>query len=198
MDQEEKKALLFTREGDGKISQREITQKELGKIYFREGSREWDQIHMALPDPLWEKLYDIEGVLVYEGYTLNHKAFGSGRVYDPDGSLRMEGLFGLKGLLSGRIYYSNGIIMFDGLFQLNQGYGPNFPEYGSWYDRNGKMLYRGKFGVSRSSLGWPSVYKPEGFGTIPDSTRLKGKIFMWEDARKLMKEGSKQNETDRR
>ncbi len=198
MDQEEKNAILFTQDKDGKISQRVITEEELGKIFFHEGNREWDQVHMILPDPVWEKLYDDEGILVYEGYTLDHKAFGLGRAYYRDGSLSMEGFFGIKGFQSGKVFYSNGVIQFDGLFRLNQAYGPNYPEYGIWYDEDGKLLYRGKFGVSRSSLGWPRVYKPEGFGTIPCNARLKGKVFMWEDARKLMKKGVKRNETDRR
>ena len=99
----------------------------------------------------------------------------------------MEGWFGIKGLLSGKVFHSNGVIMFEGVFRLNQAYGPNFPEYGTWYDRNGKMLYRGKFDVCRSSLGWPRVCKPEKFGSVPSCERLKGRIFMWEDARKLMK-----------
>lgn len=197
MNQEEKNAILLTQDENGKISQTEITQEDLGKIFFQEGNREWDQVHMVLPEPVWGKIYDDDGALVYEGYTLNHKAFGLGRAFYRDGSISMEGFFGIKGFISGRIYYSNGIIQFDGLFRLNQAYGPNYPEYGIWYDHNGKLLYRGKFGVSRSSLGWPRVYEPEGFGIIPTNARLKGKTFMWEDARRLMKEGDKQNETDR-
>lgn len=197
MNQEEKNAILLTQDKDGKISQREITEEELGKIFFHEGNREWEQVHMALPDPVWEKLYDNEGVLVYEGFTIAHKAFGAGRAYFNDGSVSMEGIFGFKGFMSGKVYYSNGIIRFDGLFHYNQAYGPNYPEYGTWYGEDGKILYRGKFGVSRSSLGWPRVYAPEGFGTIPNNARLKEKIFMWEDARRLMKKGGKRNETDR-
>ncbi len=189
MNQGDKIALLFTQDDDGKISQREITQEELGRIFFHEGNREWDQVHMVLPDPVWENLYDDDGILVYEGYTLDHKAFGLGRAYNRNGSVSMECFLGITGFQSGKVFYSNGVIQFDGLFRLNQAYGPNYPEYGIWYDRNGKMIYRGKFSVTRSSLGWPRVYKPEGFGTIPYNARLKGKIFLWEDARKLMNEG---------
>ena len=189
MEQEKKCAVLLTQDGNGQISKREITQEELGRIFFQEGNREWDQVHMVLPDPVWEKLYDDEGLLVYEGFTLAHKLFGAGRAYSRDGSVSMEGIFGLKGFMSGKVFYPNGMIRFDGLFHLNQAYGPNYPEYGVWYDQNGKVLYRGKFGVSRSSLGWPRVYAPEEFGRIPDNAQLKGKIFMWEDARNLMKRG---------
>ena len=189
MKQEAKNAVLLTQDKDGTISQREITEKELGKIFFREGNRKWDQIHMVLPGSVWKKLYDDEGLLVYEGFTLANKPFGAGRTYFRDGSVSMEGIFGLKGLISGKVFYPNGMIRFDGLFHLNQAYGPNYPEYGVWYDLDGKVLYRGKFSVSRSSLGWPRVYAPEGFGKVPDNAQLKGEIFMWEDARRLVKRG---------
>ncbi len=187
MEQEEKRAILLTQDKNSQIARREITQEELGQIFFQEGSREWDQVHMILPGPVWDKLYDDNGVLVYEGYTLDHKAFGAGRAFFKDGTVSNEGIFGIKGLLNGKVFYSNGMIQFDGLFRLNQAYGPNYPEYGIWYDRDGKMLYRGKFKVSRSSLGWPRVQEPQGFSTISCNTRLKGKIFMWKDAQKLIK-----------
>ena len=196
MEQEEKNTILLTQDENGNISEKKITLEELGQVFFSDGNREWDQIQRSLPKPVWKKLYDRKGNLAYEGYTLSHKAFGAGRAFSPDGSVSMEGFFGIKGLLFGRRYYDNGIIQFEGIFHLNQAWGPNYPEYGVWYDRNGKMLYHGKFAVSRSSLGWPSVEKPEGFGPIPDHGVLKEIIFMWDDARKLMKNGGDHDETD--
>ena len=117
---------------------------------------------------------------------MDHRAFGAGRVFFRNGSVFMEGVFGIKGLLSGRVYYSSGMIRFEGQFRINNGYGPNFPEYGTWYGEDGKMLYRGEFGVSRSSLGWPTVYKPEGFGVIPSGVLKYEHLFMWEHAIRLM------------
>ena len=186
MGQEERNIILFTEDGNGRIVKRTVTEEEAGLIFWHEGDREWDQIHAALPRPVWEKLYDEGGALVYEGYTLSHKAFGAGRSYDGDGAVCAEGLFGIKGLLSGRAYYPCGAIRFEGLFRLNQAYGPNYPEYGAWYGPDGKLLYRGKFGVTRSNIGYPRVYAPEGFGRIPESGLKRGMLFMWEDARKLM------------
>ncbi len=148
---------------------------------------QWDQIQLFLPDPVWEKLYDEEACLVYEGYTLDHKAYGAGRVFFGNGTVSMEGLFRIKGFLCGKVFSGNGTVMFEGMFRLNLGYGPNNLEYGARYDSEGKLLYHGKFGVSRSGLGWPKVNEPIEFGTIPQSTRLKGKVFMREDARRLMK-----------
>ena len=186
MDRDEKVAVLFTENGKGEIRKSEITQEELGKIFFGEGNRNWDHVHLALPEPVWERIYE-DGHLLYEGYTVNHKAFGAGRAFYRDGTVHLEGIFGLKGLLCGREYYSNGVIRFEGLFRLNQAYGPNYPEYGIWYDSKGKMLFRGKVKVGRSSLGWPSVYEPEGFGSVPDTVVRNGHMMMWEDARGLIR-----------
>lgn len=185
MDREEKDCMLYTRGADREFTGKAITQEELGKIFFSEGNREWDHAHLVLPDPVWERILE-DGCLLYEGFTLDHKPFGSGRVFYRNGMPRLEGVFGLKGLLCGRAYYPNGVIRFEGLFRLNQAYGPNYPEYGIWYGKDGKMLFRGKIRISRSSLGWPRVYEPEGFGSVPDTT-IKGHTFLWEDARKYIK-----------
>lgn len=185
MNQEEKQAILFTQDQEGKISETKITEEQLGEIFFNEGNREWDNIQAALPEAVWEKLYSGDHV-VYEGYTVDHKPFGAGRTFYWDGKPYQEGIFGLKGLLCGRLYYVNGMIRFEGQFRLNQAYGPNYPEYGTWYDQKGKMLYRGKFKVLRSSLGWPHVHEPEGFGCVPETT-VNGHTFIWDDARRLMK-----------
>jgi len=189
MNQEEKNYKLFTQNSDGGITEREITQEELGRIFFHEGNREWDNVHMALPDPVWERIYE-DGYLLYEGYTVDHKAFGAGRSFYRDGTVHLEGIFGLKGLLCGREYYSNGMIRFEGLFRLNQAYGPNYPEYGIWYDTNGRMLFRGKMKIIRSSLGWPGIHEPEGFGSVPDTVLRNGHMIMWEDARRLISAAS--------
>ena len=180
-------AILLTQEKDGTIYQRNISNDEIDQIFFQDHTQNWNQIQMLLPSPAWEKIYDDDGHLIYEGYTLNHKAFGVGRAYNEDGILRLEGIFGIKGLLSGRAYYPNGVIRFEGILKANQGYGPNFPEYGAWYDETGKELYRGEFGVSRSSLGWPRIYKPEGFGSVPDASPGKGLTFSFDEAKQLLK-----------
>ena len=63
MDRDEKVAVLFTENGKGEIRKSEITQEELGKIFFGEGNRNWDHVHLALPEPVWERIYeDHDGV----------------------------------------------------------------------------------------------------------------------------------------
>ena len=186
MGLQEKVAKLLTEEKDGKIRETEITQDELDQIFFGEGNRKWDQIQTVLPEPVWEKIYE-DGYVLYEGYTIDSKAFGAGKAFYKNGSPNAEGIFGLKGLLCGREYYSNGKIRFEGVYRLNQGYGPNYPDFGSWYDETGKLKYRGKIHIGRSSLGWPMVMEPQGF-FWQKSSQIGNHTFMWEDARKYMKQ----------
>lgn len=186
MEQEEKVAVLLEQQKDGGITKREITREELNRLFFHEGNRTWDNIHRVLPEPVWEQLRE-DGRLVYEGYTVDHKAFGAGRCFYPDGTVCAEGIFGLKGLLCGREYYPNGNIRFEGCFRLNQAYGPNYPDYGTWYGKDGELLFRGKFSVSRSSVGLPIPEEPKGFDWMRHSPAGKG-TFIWDDARKYMKQ----------
>ena len=129
----------------------------------------------------WEKLCRQDGSLLYEGYMINGKACGSGTSYYANGNPLHEGVFGVKGLLWGREYYANGQVRFEGIFKLNKAYGPNEPEYGTWYDENGEMRFHGKFSVSHGGVGFPSVKIPEDYGTayIPDD--LNEHLLMWAD-----------------
>ncbi len=185
MNQKEKVAKLLTQNSDGEIRTTEITQEQLDRIFFGEGDRKWDNIHTCMPEPVWGRFYE-DGYLLYEGFTVDDKAFGAGRAYYEDGKVMAEGIFGLKGMLSGREYYPNGRIRFEGLYRLNQGYGPNFPDFGTWFAEDGKQLFHGKLKVSRSSLGWPHVEEPKGMTWFKHSP-VKGHIFSWEDARKWMR-----------
>ena len=188
MDREEKNFILLTQGDTGKIAEQEITREEMERIFFNDGDIRENNVHLYLPEPGWEKIYE-DGRLIYEGFTVDHKAFGAGRCFLRDGSLYMEGFFGIKGFLSGRVYGKNRMILFEGSFRMNHAYGPNFPEYGSWYGEDGKLKYRGKFSVSRSSLGWPRVSVPEGFGSVPSGPA--GHWFTWNDARKYMERETK-------
>ncbi len=196
MSDKKETAILFTQYPEGRISQREISEEELEIFFINDGHDEWNQIHGKLPAPVWEQLFQ-DGTLIYEGYTLDHKAFGAGKAFDQNGAICLEGIFGIKGLLCGRAYYPNGIIRFEGTFRLNQAYGLNSPELGTWYNENGKVLYRGKFKDTRRSVGWPRIYEPEGFGSVLSSPLLKKHTLLWEDARRLVKEGIADNEADK-
>ena len=186
MENNEKIAKLLMDTGDGKIVTTEITQDQLGELFFGEGNRKWDNIQIVLPDPVWTRFYE-DGVLIYEGFAIDQKAFGPGKVFWKDGKPKAEGIFGLKGLLYGKEYYPNGMIRFEGSFKLNQAYGPNYPEYGSWFDEQGKLKYHGRFIICRSSIGYPLTSNPKGFTWNKDANP-KDHVFIWEDARRYMKQ----------
>ena len=150
----------------------------------------WNEVYrLAGPDSCaWEKLCDENGTLVYEGFTVDHKAFGPGRSFYPDGTPRMEGIWGIKGLLNGREFYPNGRIRFEGVYQLNQAYGPNEPVFGSFYTQDGKLQFCGQFKIHHGGVGYPMVKIPEGFGSVWGPKLPLKHLFMWDDARKLIRE----------
>lgn len=184
MENNEKIAKLLLHTGEGKLAETEITQDQLGELLFGERDNWWSNIRMILPEPEWTRFYE-DGILAYEGYSIDQKAFGAGRTYYRNGSVRTEGIYGLKGMLSGKEYYPNGMVRFEGCYRLNRAYGPNFPEYGSWFDERGELKYHGKFVFGRSTIGFPLVIEPKGFTWIKDPVP-KDHVFMWEDAYRHM------------
>lgn len=109
------------------------------------------------------KLFDEEGNLLYEGYTLNYSPYGFGIAYFADGSIYREGIFDIKGIVQGKEYYPSGQLRFKGQWSLTTGYGPNAPYDGEAYDEDGKLIYSGKFEIKRGGVGWPMIQKPKGF-----------------------------------
>ena len=131
----------------------------------------------------WNKIYSKNGKLMYEGFTKDGKPFGSGTSYYSNGKKCQEGVFDVNGLVYGREYYRNGKIRFEGSYRINQGYGPNFPVFGYCFDEEGNEIFYGELKISKSRLGWPTILKPECFGSVvlkgaPDFDRLK-----WSSAR---------------
>ena len=132
----------------------------------------------------WKKIYSKNGKLMYEGFTKDGKPFGSGTSYFSNGKKCQEGVFDVKGLVYGREYYRSGKIRFEGSYRINQGYGPNYPVFGHCYDEDGNEIFYGELIISRSGLGWPTIVKPEFYGSAapkghPDFCELK-----WESLRK--------------
>ena len=132
----------------------------------------------------WSKIYTKNGKLMYEGFTKDGKPFGAGTSYYSNEKKCQEGLFDVKGLVYGREYYRNGKLRFEGSYKINHGYGPNYPVFGSCYDEEGNEIFYGKLKISKSGLGWPTIVKPEFFGSVvpkghPDFCKLK-----WESTRK--------------
>ena len=126
----------------------------------------------------WNKIYSKNGKLMYEGFTKDGKPFGSGTSYYSNGKKCQEGVFDVNGLVYGREYYQNGKIRFEGTYRINQGYGPNFPVFGYCFDEEGNEIFYGELKISKSRLGWPTILKPECFGSVvlkgaPDFDKLK-------------------------
>ncbi len=109
------------------------------------------------------ELYDEDGNLVYEGYTLYNAPYGFGKAYFANGTLYREGIFDIKGIVQGKEYYPSGQIRFEGKWSLTKGYGPNAPYDGNAYGENGELIYSGKFKIKRGGVGWPMIQKPKGF-----------------------------------
>ena len=170
------------------MKKKTITEDELVDLFFTDHKVNWKEVYKCIDEPLkWEKLYLDNGTLIYEGFTVNHKAYGAGTSFYPDGKPRQEGIWGIKGLLSGREYYPNGQLRFEGVYQLNQAYGPNEPVYGSFYNPEGELQYCGKFRVFHGSIGYPMVEVPKGFGSIQRPAVTTKFLFLWDDARKFLK-----------
>ena len=129
----------------------------------------------------WKELRDENGVLLYEGFTINEKPRGKGKTYWPNGNIYQDGRFNVKGLVKGKEYYPNGKLRFEGTYKINKAYGPNYPIKGKCYDQNGKLYYEGKFEFKASGVGYPVVSKPADFGPVTQSDKPKIDYFMWED-----------------
>ena len=110
-----------------------------------------------------KKIFDEDGNLLYEGYTLHNAPYGFGTAYFSNGKVYREGIFDIKGIVQGKEFYPSGQLRFKGQWSLTTGYGPNAPYDGEAYDEDGELIYSGKFEIKRGGVGWPMIQKPKGF-----------------------------------
>lgn len=89
------------------------------------------------------RVYDTDGVLVYEGYMETGLANGEGTQYSPTGDLIYKGNF-VSGKYSGQgeLYNSEGIKVYQGEFDNN-----NYEGEGKLFNNLGKTVYIGHFMV---------------------------------------------------
>ena len=120
----------------------------------------------------WGVLKDEEGNILYRGILHNGKPSGAGTAYFPDGGIYQTGVFGIKGLLVGREYYPNGVLRFEGVYRLNNSYGPNYPQTGRFFSREGELLLEGEADTVRSGVEYDRAEQKE----KPDIAWL-----MWRD-----------------
>ena len=107
-----------------------------------------------------KELYSDNDELIYEGYTVLEKPYGLGTAYYSNGNKYREGVFGRKGLLEGKEFYSNGQLKFEGTMFENSGYGPNFPNMGNLYNKEGNLIFSGKFEWKKGGVGYPMMKYP--------------------------------------
>ncbi len=108
----------------------------------------------------FKKLYNENGILVYEGETFKDCAFGKGTSYYADGTVSQEGEFDVKGFVKGKEYYPNGQLRFSGSYEVNHAYGPNYPVEGAFYSPNGDLIFEGQFKHRIGGVGWRTVMEP--------------------------------------
>lgn len=128
----------------------------LGKEYYETGVLKYDGNFVKGLASGQGKLYEENGKLKYIGNFKNGYASGQGRIFDAHGKIKCEGNFtrlssnqeNIKdpSAPTGRCkeYYDNGQIKYEGEFLNGVWHGE-----GRSYDRNGKLIFRGKFSYGK-------------------------------------------------
>lgn len=129
-----------------------------------------------------EKIYDEQGVLLYEGFTRKGKPYGAGIVYYPDGTIFQEGVFDINGLVAGSEYYPDGEVHFQGMFRICRKEGVNDPAYGTLFTWKGEAKETGEFPVGKPT----SDKEAEKMAmlrrnNVPEEDIPKISYFTWDD-----------------
>lgn len=120
----------------------------------------------------WKKIFSKNHKLMYAGYVVDDKPFGTGISYYENGNKCQEGVFDDKCLIHGKEYYQNGNLRFEGVYTHNEGYGHNYPTYGTCYDEDGNEIFYGELKIRKiGSVGFPKIIKPKEYGSIPPKGR---------------------------
>ena len=136
------------------------------------------------------RVYDTEGVMVYEGYMENGLAHGEGTQYDPQGMLVYKGNFEngkYKG--QGELYNSSGTKIYEGAFDNN-----SFDGEGKLFNDIGKPIYIGHFTVGqRSGTGMeydPATGLRKYYGEYANDVRNGNGVEYGEDGESIIYEGA--------
>ena len=141
-----------------------VSADEIGDDDIISESKFYDKVNYYPRDGIVrKKIFDEDGNLLYEGYTLHNAPYGFGTAYFSNGKVYREGIFDIKGIAQGKEFYPSGQLRFKGQWSLTTGYGPNAPYDGEAYDEDGELIYSGKFEIKRGGVGWPMIQKPKGF-----------------------------------
>ena len=108
-----------------------------------------------------KKIFTEDNNLLYEGYTINNKPFGLGILYYSNGNKYWEGIFDIKGIFQGKEYYSNGKLRFEGIWKITSGYCKDTPEIGNLFNKDGELIYSGKFELKIGGVGYLTIKHPK-------------------------------------
>lgn len=117
------------------------------------------------------KIYYDTGEICYEGDCVTPEGYetmpcGHGVEYYKSGVIKNRGLFQRRGLVCGRTYYPSGNLRFEGYFLEPRGYGPAYPDLGSFFLEDGSLVFDGRFAHKFGGVGYPSVLIPEDYGRV--------------------------------
>lgn len=129
------------------------------------------------------RLLYADGKVLYEGEMYNGKPYGKGVVYYPDGVKYQEGIFGIKGLNEGKEYYPNGRVRFEGIYRVIRAYGPNAPQEGKFFSKQGDLLFDGEFHLTFGGVGYPSVVEPKEYGPVVQDNAPRYHWIMYNDVK---------------
>ena len=134
-------------------------------------------------------LLNDDGGLLYEGFLYKGKPCLLGKLFYPDGGIYQEGIFFYKGLIFGKEYYPDGKLRFEGVYEMNYACGPNYPISGRWLSNSGDEEYQGTLKITKSSIGYPRVIEPSGYGAIVQKEKPVYTPMAWEDVIEIGKKG---------
>jgi len=128
---------------------------------------------------MWQKIYSKNKKLMYEGFTVKGKPFGTGTSYYANGNKFQEGVFDNKGLIQGREYYETGILRFEGAYKHNDTSGPNYPAFGTCYDEDGNEFFYGEIDIYTGHIEYPVVRIPQCYGPLIPKGAPDFNTHMW-------------------
>jgi len=105
----------------------------------------------------YQKLYNQQGVLIYDGYMRNGEYHGYGKLYSNDGTLLYDGYWN-DGIYHqyGKLYNEQGQIIYEGYLDNGKKQG-----YGKLFYSNGQIKYEGNW-YNDLYHGWGKSFKENG------------------------------------
>lgn len=154
-------------------------------VYPRINEEEfYKKINYYPKDVIYKKLFTESNQLLYEGYTVNDKPYGLGKLYFNNGNIYQERVFTFKGIKFGKEHYYSGQVKFEGEFSITTGYGPNAPRIGNVFNEDGELIFTGKFEIKKGGVGWPMIKHPNNYNAN-EKNKPEIKYISWIDVENI-------------